>query len=194
MKKYTLPELPYNYKDLEPHISEEQLKIHHTKHHNAYVEKANTILDKIGDVEDMKATLKELSFHIGGHVLHSLFWQTMTPDGGGKPKGALLEAINDSFKSFDNFKKQFTVTAKSVEGSGWAALTYCKKTRRMLLMQIEKHNMNIYPGFGILMVLDMWEHAFYIDNRNDKSSYIDAFWNLVDWQTVEERYQTFSEE
>lgn len=195
-KQYSLPELPYGYKDLEPHISEEQLTIHHQKHHAAYVKGANSIFEKLEKAReesadlDMKATLKELSFHIGGHVLHSLFWQNMAPGsrgGGGEPEGKIAELIDGEFGSFDRFKKEFTQAAISIEGSGWAALALDGKTMRPVIMQIEKHNLNTYPNFKILMVLDFWEHAYYIDHKNEKTKFVDAFWNVANWSEVNSR-------
>jgi len=174
-------------------MSEEQLKIHHDKHHLAYVKGANAILDKLEKARtegldiDMKATLKELSFNIGGHLLHSLFWENLSP-AGGSPKGALLEEITKEFGSFERFKKEFTQAAASVEGSGWAALTYCMQTKRPIIMQIEKHNTNVYPMFRILLVVDVFEHAYYIDYKNDRAKFIDAFWNIVNWDEVNKRF------
>lgn len=193
-KMYSLPELPYGYKDLEPYISEELLKLHHDKHHAAYVKKANSILEKLelsreGDsVPDMKALLKPLSYNIGGHVLHSLYWKNLSPDGGGEPKGKLKEEIEKEFGSFERFKDEFT-NAAGVEGSGWVVLSYCKKTDRLMIMQVEKHNVNVFPSFAIIMVLDMWEHAYYLDYKNEKAKHIGAFWNLIDWDVVNKRLE-----
>jgi Fe-Mn family superoxide dismutase len=192
---YVLPNLPYGYKDLEPHISEEQLKIHHSKHHQAYVNGANAIFQKLDKARkesadlDVKSALKELSFNIGGHVLHSLFWDNLAPvgKGGGTPGGILGDAIKKEFGSFERFRKEFSQAAVSVEGSGWAALTFCKQTKRPLIMQIEKHNTNIYPTFRILMVLDVFEHAYYIDYKNERAKFVEAFWNIVNWNEVNKR-------
>ena len=194
---YTLPELPYGYNDLEPHISKEQLKIHHQKHHNAYVSGANAILENLdkaradGSDLDVKSTLKELSFQMGGHTLHSMFWPNLTPAGKGdeKPGGALGDTIDEEFGSFERFKKEFTQAAVSVEGSGWAALTLCEKTNRPIIMQIEKHNVNVYPAFKILMVLDVWEHAYYLDYKNLRPKFVEAFWNIVNWEEVNKRLE-----
>jgi Fe-Mn family superoxide dismutase len=195
-KFYALPELPYGLKDLEPYISEQQLTIHYQKHHQAYVNGANNILQKLDKARkenadlDVKSTLKELSFNIGGHVLHSVFWGNLAPagkGGGGKPSGALGNALEKEFGGFDRFKKEFTQAATSVEGSGWAALTWCRQTGRPIIMQIEKHNTNVYPMFRILMVLDVFEHAYYIDYRNDRAKFVEAFWNIVNWDEVNER-------
>jgi len=140
----------------------------------------------------MKALLKELSFNIGGQVLHTLFWSNMAPagsGGGGKPGGALAARIDQEWGSFDRFKAEFTKAAASVEGSGWAALAHCSMTDRLMIMQIEKHNNNVYPGFAILMVLDVWEHAYYVDYKNNRGQFIDAFWNVVNWDTVNRRLE-----
>jgi len=198
-KLYTLPKLPYEYKALAPYMSEEQLTLHYTKHHQAYVTGANAILTKLDKARrentdlDMKATLKELSFHIGGYRLHALFWENLAPagkGGGGLPKGDLAKAIDAEFGTFDRFKKEFTQAASSVEGSGWAVLTHCLKTNRLLIMQLEKHNVNLVPGFRILMALDVWEHAYYLDYKNDRAKFIEGFWNLVNWDEVNARFVT----
>jgi len=194
-KFYSLPELPYSYDDLEPHISKEQLEIHHQKHHQAYVTGANAILEKLDKARkedadlDMKSTLRALSFNIGGHLLHSLFWPNLAPTGrgGGSPGGTLGDVIEKEFGGFGRFKKEFAQAAVSVEGSGWAALSFCKKTNRPIIMQIEKHNTNVYPIFRILMVLDVWEHAYYVDYKNERVKFVGAFWNIVNWDEVDKR-------
>jgi len=196
-KFYVLPKLPYDYKDLAPYMSEEQLRIHHSKHHQAYVNGANAILQKLdkarkeGTELDIKSTLKELSFNIGGHLLHSLFWGNLAPasKSSGKPSGVLGEAIEREFGNFERFKKEFSQAAVSVEGSGWAALTFCRQTNRPIIMQIEKHNTNVYPMFRILMVLDVFEHAYYIDYKNERAKFVEAFWNIVNWDAVSERLE-----
>ena len=196
-KFYVLPKLPYDYKDLAPYMSEEQLRIHHSKHHQAYVNGANAILQKLdkarkeGTELDVKSTLKELSWNIGGHLLHSLFWGNLAPagKGGGKPGGVLGDAIEREFGSFERFKKEFTQAAVSVEGSGWAALTFCRQTNRPIIMQIEKHNTNVYPMFRILMVLDVFEHAYYIDYKNERAKFVEAFWSIVNWDGINKRLE-----
>lgn len=196
-KFYRLPSLMYGYDAMEPYMSKEQLMIHHDKHHAAYVSSANAIFEKIGKARkegleiDMKSTLKELSFHVGGNILHSLFWGNLAPNNGknNEPKKELLAEINNEFGSFKRFKDEFSKAALSAEGSGWAALVYCKCTKRPLIMQIEKHNCNIYPNFKILLVLDVWEHAYYIDYRSDRAKYIEAFWNIANWGKVSERLE-----
>jgi Fe-Mn family superoxide dismutase len=196
-KFYVLPQLPYGYGDLAPYMSEEQLRIHHTIHHQAYVNGANAILKRLEEARkgnldiDVKAVLKELSFNIGGHVLHSMFWRNLAPPGkgGGKPGGRLADIIEKEFGSFERFRKEFTQAAVSVEGSGWAALAFCRILGRPLIMQIEKHNLNIYPAFPIIMVLDVFEHAYYIDYKNKRADFVEAFWNIVDWDEVNKRLE-----
>ena len=199
IKTFTLPKLPYDYNALAPYISEQQLKLHHDKHHQAYVNGANAIFEKLDksrsentDV-DMKAMLKESSFNIGGHLLHTTFWENMAPadKGGGKPGGAVADMIDMGFGSFERFKKEFTMAATSTEGSGWAALAVHPCIGRPLIMQIEKHNVNVYPTFNILMVLDVWEHAYYLDYKNERPKFVEAFWNLVNWDKVNQNLSLF---
>jgi Fe-Mn family superoxide dismutase len=194
-KLYSMPKLGFKYGDLAPHISEEQTRIHYEKHHQAYVNGANAMLQRLDKARkdgadlDIKATLKELSFNIGGHLLHTLFWGNLAPagKGGGKPDGNIAEAIEAEFGSFERFKKEFSQAAASVEGSGWAALAFCRQTNRPIIMQIEKHNTNVYPMFRILLVIDVFEHAYYMDYKNERTKFIEAFWNLVNWEAVNKR-------
>ena len=194
-RMYSLPALPYDYAALAPAISEEQLRLHHSKHHQAYVNGANAVLGKLDKARvenlelDMKATLKELAFHLGGNKMHTMFWQNMAPagkGGGSVPSGKLGEMITAEFASFERFKKEFTQAANSTEGSGWAVLTLCRGTMRPLIMQVEKHGVNTFP-YRILMVLDVWEHAYYVDYRNDRAKYVENFWNIVNWDVVNRR-------
>jgi superoxide dismutase, Fe-Mn family len=199
IKTFTLPKLPYDYNSLAPYISEQQLKLHHDKHHQAYVNGANAIFEKLDKARnenmdvDMKALLKELSFNVGGHLLHTTFWENMAPTGkgGGKPGGAVADMIDMGFGSFERFKKEFTIAATSTEGSGWAALAIHPCIGRPLIMQIEKHNVNINPTFNILMVLDVWEHAYYLDYKNERPKFVEAFWNLVNWDKVNKNLSLF---
>jgi Fe-Mn family superoxide dismutase len=194
---YKLPDLKYGYADLEPYISEEQLRIHHDKHHQAYVNGANSLLEmmdkarKDGTDFDYKANAKALSFNLGGNVLHNYFWQEMTPANNASKEavGELSEMIKDNFGSFDRFKKEFTQVASSVEGSGWAALTFCNDTKRLMIMQIEKHNVNVVPDYPILMALDVWEHAYYIDYKNDRGKFIEGFWNIINWEEIDKYFK-----
>lgn len=199
-KLYVLPKLPYDYDALQPHMSKEQLTIHHDKHHQAYVTGANNIFQKLDKARkentdiDMKSTLKELSFNIGGHLLHSTYWTNLAPTGkgGGKPGGTLADTIEKEFGNFDRFKKEFTQAATSTEGSGWAALTIDKQTKRPIIMQIEKHNTNIYPTFKILMLIDVFEHAYYIDYKNDRAKFVETFWNIVNWNEINKKLENIT--
>ena len=196
-KPYVLPQLGFAYKDLEPHISETQLQLHHQKHHAAYVNGANAILEtldknrKEGIDGDAKALSKAFSFNAAGHLLHSLFWENLAPVDRTtpKPQGLLAKTIDSEFGSFERFKKEFSQTAITAEGSGWAALVYCRQTQRPLLMQVEKHNTNVIPMFRVLMVLDVWEHAYYLDYKNDRAKFVEGFWNIVNWGVVNERLE-----
>jgi len=199
-KNYSLPQLPYGYKDLEPQMSEEQLTIHYQKHHQAYVSGANAIFAKIalargsGADLDMKATLKDLSWQVAGHLLHSLFWGNLAPAerNSGMPKGVLSDAINQEFGNFERFKKEFTQAAMSVEGSGWATLVFDAQTERLLIMQIEKHNNNVIPSLPILLVLDVFEHAYYLDYKNERAKFIEACWQIVNYGEAARRFERVS--
>jgi superoxide dismutase, Fe-Mn family len=196
-KFYSLPELPYAYNALEPFISEAQLRLHHDKHHAAYVNGANAIFERLdkarqaGTDVDMKACLKELSFQAGGHILHHLFWKNLAPASKARkePGGVLADTLKKEFGSFERFKKEFSAAAVSAEGSGWAALARCGMTGRLLITQIEKHNVNVYPHIRIIMVLDVWEHAYYLDYKNERPRFVDAFWNIVNWDEVNLRLE-----
>jgi len=197
VKTFSLPKLPYSNDALAPFLSEQQLTIHHDKHHQAYVNGANAGFEKLDKARkenmelDVKATLKELSFNIGGHLLHSTFWECMAPagKGGGKPGGAIADALMKEYGSFERFKMEFTKAATSTEGSGWAALAMHQCVERPLIMQIEKHSVNVYPAFRLLMVLDVWEHAYYLDYKNDRPKYVEGFWNVVNWDYVDKMYK-----
>lgn len=194
-KLYQLQPLPYDYNALEPVISEGLLRLHHDKHHAGYVNGANAIVQKLEKARkesldlDMKAITKEYSFHFGGLFLHERFWQNMGPTSkaGGKPGGKIGDVIDKEFGSFDRFKKEFTQVANSVEGSGWAAMVFCGHIERPELVQIEKHNVNVTPQQKVLMVLDVWEHAYYLDYKNDRAKFIENWWNVVNWDAVEKR-------
>lgn len=196
---YKLPDLPYGYKDLEPYMSEEVLILHHDKHHLGYVNAANALLEKIdsarksGEVIDFKSVLKSLSFNVAGHILHETFWKVMAPASGmAKPAGELAKAIEKEFGSFERFKTEFSETAKSVEGSGWAILAFHKEHGQggsLAIIQVEKHNVNFYPEQKVLLCLDVWEHAYYLDYKNDRAKFIENWWNIVNWDEAEKRYK-----
>jgi len=196
-KFYELPSLPYSYDALEPYISEEQLTIHHQKHHQAYVDGANNLLKRLDEAResdasiDYKAAAKELSFHVGGFLLHRFFWENMGPAGenGGEPAGKIKEYIEKDFGTFERFKEEFSQTAISTEGSGWAMLTYCPLTDRLFIIQVEKHNVNLIPHCKVLLALDVWEHAYYLDYKNLRPDYVEAFWNIINWDEVNNRIE-----
>ena len=171
--------------------------IHHDKHHMGYVKAANAIFEQMDKARkentelDVRTTLKELSFHIGGHLLHSTFWECMAPPekGGGKPGGAIADALIKEYGNFARFKMEFTKAASSVEGSGWTALVVQQCLDRPLIMQIEKHNVNVYPAFRLILVLDVWEHAYYLDYKNDRGKFVEGFWSVVNWDYVDKIYK-----
>jgi len=191
---YKLPELPYDYSALEPHISGHIIELHHDKHHNAYVQGANTTLEKLDGARQSNeyggivGLEKTLAFNVSGHVLHSIYWTNMSPDGGGAPEGDLNLAITEAFGSFANFKSQLTQATATVQGSGWGALAWEPLGQRLIIEQIYDHQGNNGQGAIPLLVIDVWEHAFYLQYKNVKADYISAFWNLVNWQDVAKRY------
>jgi Fe-Mn family superoxide dismutase len=191
---YTLPDLPYDYSALEPHISGQIIKLHHDKHHKTYVQDANSTLEELEAAraaDDFGAIVgleKTLAFNVSGHVLHSTYWQNMSPDGGGQPGGDLAAAIDSEFRSFKSLKTQLTEVTRTVQGSGWGALAWDPLGGRLLTEQIYDHQGNVGQGAVPLLVIDIWEHAFYLQYKNVKADYIDAFWNLVNWPDVERRF------
>nr|WP_199174769.1 superoxide dismutase [Halegenticoccus soli] len=196
---YELPPLPYDYDALEPHIEARIMELHHDKHHQGYVDGANDALETLaemresGDFGDVKAVKRDLSFNLSGHVLHSTFWENMSPDGGGEPGGELADAIEDDFGSLDAFESDFSAAAKNVEGSGWGMLVYDHLSDGLLVIQAEKHNDLAVQGSTPLLVLDVWEHAYYLQYENDRGAYVDSFWNVVDWDDVAARYRAAEE-
>jgi Fe-Mn family superoxide dismutase len=197
---FKLPELPYAYDALEPHIDAETMEIHHNKHHAAYVNNANKALAGHPDlakmsVWDLIAHLDEVPDEIrtalrnnaGGHANHSLFWLMMKPQGGGLPSGELAKAIDDTFGSFDEFRKKFTEAAMKVFGSGWAWLSLTPDGE-MVIETTPNQDSPIMSGGQPLLGLDVWEHAYYLKNQNRRTDYIDAWWNVVNWDYVSKRY------
>ena len=195
MAVYVLPELDYPYDALEPHISAEIMELHHSKHHQAYVDGANAALASLeaareaGDMAAVNLYEKNLAFHLGGHSNHSVFWKNMSPTGGGEPTGALAGAIDESFGSLDSFKKQFTAAAMGLQGSGWAVLAYDTISGRLVTFQLYDQQGNVPVGTVPLLMLDMWEHAFYLDYKNVKAKYVDAWWNVVNWDDAARRFE-----
>ncbi|HLS24261.1 MAG TPA: superoxide dismutase, partial [Beutenbergiaceae bacterium] len=169
MAQYTLPELPYDYSALEPHISGKIMELHHSKHHATYVAGANTALEKMaearesGDLSAVNMLEKNLAFNLGGHINHSVFWQNLSPEGGGEPEGELAEFLKDQFGSFEGFKKHFSENATGIQGSGWSILGWDNLGQRALIFQLFDQQGNIPVGITPLLQLDMWEHAFYLD-------------------------------
>lgn len=191
---YVLPELPYAYDALEPHISAQIMELHHSKHHQAYVDGANAALAALeaareaGDLAAINLYEKNLAFNLGGHTNHSVFWKNMTPNAKPGPEGALAAAIDKSFGSLDKFKKQFTAAAMGIQGSGWAVLAYDTISGGLVTFQLYDQQGNVPVGTVPLLMLDMWEHAFYLDYQNVKAKYVEAWWNVVNWDDVEARY------
>ncbi len=195
MKKYTLPELPYDYAALEPHYTGRLLELHHKKHHAAYVTGANATLDKLaearqkGDFAAINQLQKSLAFHLSGHVLHSLLWRNMSPKGGGEPAGELADAVKESFGSFDGMKRQLTEAAMNIQGSGWGALAWEPLSKGLVVEQVYDHQGNIGNGTVPLLVLDMWEHAYYLQYMNEKGDWVKAYWKVANWEDVAQRFR-----
>ncbi|OFS75951.1 superoxide dismutase [Trueperella sp. HMSC08B05] len=191
---YALPELDYDYAALEPHISAKIMELHHSKHHQAYVDGANKALENLaaareaGDFSKINQFQKDLAFNLGGHSNHSVFWKNLSPNGGGEPEGELAEAINEAFGSFENFKKQFTAVATGIQGSGWTVLAYDTISKSLTTFQLFDQQANVPVGTYPILMLDMWEHAFYLDYLNVKADYVKAVWNVFNWQDVAARY------
>jgi superoxide dismutase, Fe-Mn family len=187
---YTLPDLPYDYAALEPHISGEIIELHHDKHHAAYVKGANDTLDKLAEARDkgefgaIVGLEKTFAFHLSGHTLHTLYWQNLSGDGGGKPDGALGAAIDADFGSFDGFKAQLTQATGTTQGSGWGVLSYDSLGKRLTVQQVYDHQGNVGIGNTPLLVFDAWEHAFYLQYKNVKADFFAALWNVVNWPDV----------
>ncbi|NWJ70928.1 superoxide dismutase [Pseudonocardia alni] len=194
MAEYTLPDLPYDYSALAPHIAPEIMELHHSKHHNTYVQGLNTTLDKLADAReknDFGAVVgleKTLAFNLGGHVNHSAFWNNLSPDGGDKPTGDLAAAIEKDFGSFDGFQAHFTAAATTIQGSGWAILGHDRLGDRLLIHQLYDQQSQLPAGQTPIVLLDMWEHAFYLQYRNVKPDYVKAWWNVVNWADAAERF------
>ncbi len=199
MADYTLPDLPYDYAALEPHISGRIMELHHDKHHAAYVAGANTALEKLaaardsGDLAAVNLHEKNLAFNLGGHVNHSVFWQNLSPDGGDKPTGELAAAIDDAFGSFEKFQAHFAATAAGIQGSGWSILAWDTLGQKLAIFQLYDQQSNIPLAVVPIVVLDMWEHAFYLDYLNVKADYVKAWWNIANWENAGLRFTTARE-
>ncbi|HEX7252980.1 MAG TPA: superoxide dismutase [Thermoanaerobaculia bacterium] len=195
MPTYKLPDLEYDYGALEPFISGKIMELHHDKHHGAYVKGANETLDKLaearskGNFDSIGALEKKLAFNVSGHVLHSLFWKNMEPKADDRPTGELADAIQRDFGSFETFRKQMTAAAGSIMGSGWAVLVWEPMGGRLVTAQIYDHQGNVTQAGTPLLVLDAWEHAFYLQYQNRKTEFFEAIWNVWDWKDVAARFE-----
>jgi Fe-Mn family superoxide dismutase len=198
MKGYTLPDLPYGYDALEPHVDEQTMRLHHDIHHQGYVKGANAALEKLeemrksGDVAkgQVKAVSRDLAFNLSGHLLHDVFWTNMTPpDQVGDVPTELASQLETHFDSVDAFRAHFSAAAAGVEGSGWAILAHEPHADRLLVLQAEKHQNLTAQGITPLLVLDVWEHAYYLRYQNQREAYIEAWWNVVSWANVAERLE-----
>ncbi|TFB24818.1 superoxide dismutase [Filobacillus milosensis] len=200
MAKFELPELPYAYDALEPHIDKETMNIHHTKHHNTYVTKLNAALEGHADLqekslEELLQNLDSLPSDIqtavrnngGGHSNHSLFWTVLSPNGGGAPSGELADKINEAFGSFDEFKEKFAAAGAGRFGSGWAWLVV--KNGNLEITSTPNQDTPVMEGVTPILGLDVWEHAYYLKYQNRRPDYISAFWNVVNWDEVAKRYE-----
>lgn len=192
MAVYTLPELTYDYGALEPHISGKITELHHDKHHAAYVTGANTALEQLaeardkGDFSTINQVEKNLAFNLGGHVNHSAWWANLSPEGG-EPEGDLLEQLGADFGSVENFKKQFTAVALGVQGSGWSILAWDSIAGKLITVQLYDQQGNLALGLVPIILLDVWEHAYYLDYLNVRADYVKAWWNVVNWKDAAER-------
>jgi Fe-Mn family superoxide dismutase len=193
MALYGLPDLDYDFGALEPHISGRIMELHHGKHHKAYVDKANETLQMLDEARGKKdfsrigALEKSLAFNLSGHVLHSIFWKNLSPDGGDAPTGELAQFIARDFGSFEAFRAQLTEVASTIMGSGWAALVWEPLAERLLTCQVYDHQSNLSQGGVALMVIDAWEHAYYLQYENRKGEFFKAVWSLWDWDDVARR-------
>lgn len=193
--RYILPDLPYPYDALEPHMDEETVRIHHDMHHNGYVNGLNKALEKLEEAREkqdfdlIKHWERELAFNGAGHMLHTLYWESMSPDGGGQPRGKLAAQIERDFGGLESFVKEFSAAAAAVEGSGWALLVYSREDQNLIILTVEKHQNQMLPGVVPILALDVWEHAYYLKYKNKRADFIKNWWNLVNWRGVEYRFE-----
>ena len=191
---YSLPDLPYDYDALEPVYSARALELHHDKHHAAYVAGLNRTQERLAeareraDFETIVGLEKALAFNLSGHILHSLFWRNLSPNGGGKPDGELATAIERSFGSFERLRGQLTQATVTVQGSGWGALAWEPVGQQLVVEQIYDHHGNVGSGSVPLLVIDAWEHAYYLQHENRRVDYVASLWGLIDWADVEGRF------
>jgi Fe-Mn family superoxide dismutase len=192
---YSLPELDYDYAALEPYYSAQTLELHHSKHHAAYVSGLNAVLEQLdaaresSDFEAIAGLERKLAFNLSGHVLHTLFWKNLSPTGSDKPTGELAAAVDEFFGSFDRFMRQLSEATVTVQGSGWGALAWEPLGQRLYIAQIYDHQDIIGQSSGPLLVLDAWEHAYYLQYQNRRADYVEAMWNIVNWDDVSTRFE-----
>ncbi|MFD1148648.1 superoxide dismutase [Saccharothrix hoggarensis] len=194
MSQYVLPDLPYDYAALEPAITGEILELHHSKHHAAYVKGANDTLERLAETrekEDFTGLVgleKTFAFNLSGHVLHTMFWDNLSPDGGDRPEGELAAAIDEHFGSFDAFAKQLSAATTLVQGSGWGVLAWEPLSQRLVVEQVYDHHGNVGMNTTPVLVFDAWEHAYYLQYRNVRPDYVQKLWSLVNWTDVTRRF------
>lgn len=194
MSVYALPDLAYSPGALEPHYSGEIVALHHGKHHAAYVKGANDTLEALaaareaGDFTTINALSRSFAFHLSGHLLHSIFWTNMSPDGGGRPDGELAGAIDEYFGGFEPLQAQLTAATVNVQGIGWGVLAWEPLSSRLVVEQVYDHQGNVGVGTVPLLVIDSWEHAYYLQYKNVKADFVKAFWNIVNWPDVAARF------
>jgi Fe-Mn family superoxide dismutase len=186
--------MPYDYGALEPAITGEILELHHSKHHAAYVKGANDTLDRLaetrdkGDFSGLVGLEKTFAFNLSGHVLHTIFWQNLSPEGGDRPEGDLAAAITEYFGSFESFSKQLSSATATVQGSGWGVLAWEPTSGRLVVEQVYDHHGNVGMNTTPLLVFDAWEHAYYLQYRNVRPDYVEKLWSLVNWTDVTRRF------
>lgn len=194
MSTYALPDLPYDYAALEPAITGQILELHHAKHHAAYVKGANDTLEQLAEARDKEqfgnlvGLEKTYAFNLSGHVLHTIFWENLSPDGGDRPDGALRDAIDEHLGGFEAFRKQLSAATASVQGSGWGVLAWEPLGKRLTVEQVYDHHGNVGQGSTPLLVFDAWEHAYYLQYKNVRPDYVEKLWDLVNWDDVSARY------
>jgi len=194
MDLYTLPDLPYAPGALAPRLSEAALLLHHGKHHAAYVKAANEIVARLADAESAQvpALERSLDFNVSGHVLHSLLWQSMSPVADQVPAGPLAEAIDVSFGSYSRYLARFTAALTTIQGSGWALLMWEPLGRRLRIVQAQNHESSLIVGATAILAADAWEHAYYVDYKNDKVAWAAAFTSMTDWAAAGERFEAIA--
>ena len=202
MGKYTLPEMPYAYDALEPHIDAQTMEIHHSKHHQKYTDGMNDALEKLSpelqekDIEEILSNINQvpddvkgaINFNGGGYDNHKLFWNSMKQNGGGEPTGAIADAINDSFGSFAEFKELFSSKTAPIQGSGWGWLVYNPNSGKVEYKAMPNQTSPRTEGLVPLLGLDVWEHAYYLKYQNKRPDYIAAWWNVINWDEVNDRF------